>query len=79
MLPLPYKDVLKYRTQQNVGGIFILVFNAKCTRECRPQFAACGTPDRAMDRACGRMWRYNLGSCAGYIDAAKSGGVMKQG
>jgi hypothetical protein len=46
--PLPYKNVLKYRTRQNVGGIPILVFNTKCTRECRPHFAACGTPDRAM-------------------------------
>jgi hypothetical protein len=48
MFPLPYKNVLKYRTRQNVGGISILVFNTKCTRECRPQFAACGTPDRAI-------------------------------
>jgi hypothetical protein len=47
MFPLPYKNVLKYRTRQNVGGISILASNTKCTRECRPHFAACGTPDRA--------------------------------
>jgi hypothetical protein len=40
--------VLKYRTRQNVGGISILVFNTKCTSECRLHFAACGTPDRAI-------------------------------
>jgi hypothetical protein len=44
--PLPYK--MKYRTRQTVCGISILVFNTKCTRECRPHFAACGTPDRAI-------------------------------
>jgi hypothetical protein len=48
MFPLPYKTVLKYRTGQNVGGISILASNTKCTRECRPHFAACGTPDRAI-------------------------------
>jgi hypothetical protein len=48
MFPLPYKNVLRYRMRQNVGGASILVFNTKCTRECRPHFAACGTPDRAM-------------------------------
>jgi hypothetical protein len=48
MFPLPYKDVLKYRTRQNVGGLSILVLNKKCTRECRPHIAACGTPDRAI-------------------------------
>jgi hypothetical protein len=48
MFPLPYKYVLRYRTRQNVGGISILASNTKCTRECRPHFAACGTPDRAM-------------------------------
>jgi hypothetical protein len=34
MFPLPYKNVLKYRTRPNVGGISILVFNQECTREC---------------------------------------------
>jgi hypothetical protein len=48
MFPLPYKNVLKYRTREKVGGISILVFNTKCTRVCHPHFAACGTPDRAM-------------------------------
>jgi hypothetical protein len=48
VFPLPCKNVLKYHTRQNVGGISILVFYAKCTRESRPHFAACGTPDRAM-------------------------------
>jgi hypothetical protein len=43
-----HKNVLKYRTRQNVGGISILVFNTKCNKECRPHFAACGTPDRAI-------------------------------
>jgi hypothetical protein len=49
LFPLPYKDVLRYRTRQNVGGISNLASNTKYTRECRPHFAACGTPDRAMD------------------------------
>jgi hypothetical protein len=49
MFPFPYKNLVKYPTRQNVGGISILVFNIKCTRECRPHFAACGTPGRAMD------------------------------
>jgi hypothetical protein len=48
MFPLPYKNVLRYRAQQNAGGISILASNTKCTRECRPHFAACGTPDRAI-------------------------------
>jgi hypothetical protein len=48
MFPLPYKNVPRYNTQQNVGGIFILASNTKCTRECRLHFAACDTPDRAM-------------------------------
>jgi hypothetical protein len=39
LFPLPYKYVLKYRTREKVGGDFILVFNTKCTRECRPPFA----------------------------------------
>jgi hypothetical protein len=51
MFPLPYKNVLKYRTRKNVGGISISVFNTKCTRECRPHFAACDSPDRAMGYA----------------------------
>jgi hypothetical protein len=45
-----HKNVLNYPTQQNVGGI--LVFNTKCTGECRPHFAACGTPDRDIVRGC---------------------------
>jgi hypothetical protein len=32
--PLPYKNVLRYRTRQNVGGISNLDSNTKCTREC---------------------------------------------
>jgi hypothetical protein len=48
MFTLPYKNALRYRTRQNVGGTSNLVFNTKCTSECRPHFAACGTPDRAM-------------------------------
>jgi hypothetical protein len=48
MFPLPFKIVLKYHTREKVGGISILVFNTKCSRECRPHFAACGTPDRAV-------------------------------
>jgi hypothetical protein len=51
MFPLPYKNVLTYRTRQNVGGIPILASNTKCTRECRPHFAACGNPDRAIHPA----------------------------
>jgi hypothetical protein len=39
MLPFTIQNVLKYRTRQNVGGISMLVFNTKCTRECRPHFA----------------------------------------
>jgi hypothetical protein len=29
VFPFPYKNVLKYRTRQNLGGISILVFNTK--------------------------------------------------
>jgi hypothetical protein len=48
MFPLPIQNVLKYHTRENVGCISIFVFNTKCTRERRPHFAACGTPDRAI-------------------------------
>jgi hypothetical protein len=48
MFPSPYKNVLKCRTRQNVGGISIFAFNTKCTAECRPHFAACGTPDQEI-------------------------------
>jgi hypothetical protein len=48
MFPLSYKNVLRYRTRQNVGGICKLVLNKKCTTEGRPHFAACGTPDQAI-------------------------------
>jgi hypothetical protein len=40
----PYKNVPKYRTREQVGGISILAFNVKCAAECRPLFAACGSP-----------------------------------
>jgi hypothetical protein len=34
-----------------VGGISSLFFHTKYTRECRPPFAACGTPDQAFGLA----------------------------
>jgi hypothetical protein len=50
-----------------VGGISILVFNTKCTRECRPHFAACGTPDRASDTPKALLSRQGKGhTVAGY-------------
>jgi hypothetical protein len=30
IVPLPYKNVLKHRTQQTDGGISILIFNTFC-------------------------------------------------
>jgi hypothetical protein len=56
MFPLPYKKVLRYRTRQNKGGISILASNTKRTRECRPHFAACGTPDRAIHMMAQVCW-----------------------
>jgi hypothetical protein len=48
IFPLPDKNVLMYRMREYVGSISILAFNTKCTREYRPHFTACGTPDRAL-------------------------------
>jgi hypothetical protein len=38
MFPLPYKNVLRYRMRQNVGGISILVFNTKMYQRVPPTF-----------------------------------------
>jgi hypothetical protein len=46
------------------GCISILVFNTKGTRECRPHFAACGTPDRAIPWLLFFCFMYTTPFCA---------------
>jgi hypothetical protein len=52
MFPLPYKNVLKHRTRENVGGISIVVFNMKCTTECSIGL----WPDTGVHWLC--FWRF---------------------
>jgi hypothetical protein len=48
--PLPYKEVLMYRTWEKVG-VCHFSFHYKLYHRMSPTFSACGPPDRAIARA----------------------------